>query len=194
MFGGGFDLALIESPRPGYAVIRASGKGAEALFANESGGHRWQRPSGPKKKVHSSTVTVAVLPEPKATVINISPNDIEIRTAMGSGPGGQHRNVTASCVTILHKPTGIMVTCQSDRDQRRNRASALGALRARLFALEKDAQQKSRADVRKNQVGCGERGDKRRTVSMKNAKVIDHITGKKTDVKSYLRGHIEKLS
>jgi len=176
-------------------LFQVSGRDAVSLFANESGGHRWQRPSGKKKKIHSSTVTVAVLPKPKAADVTINPNDIEIDTMRGSvKAGGQHQNVTDSAVRIKHIPSGLVVVCQSERDQRRNRESAMSVLRARLVQRLETESKDRRDRTRKRQVGKGQRGDKRRTVSTQNGKVTDHITGKKMDLKSYLRGHIEKLA
>lgn len=145
-------------------------------------------PTEKRGRVQTSTITVAVLEEPKPTELHLDERDLEIRTCRGSGAGGQHRNKTESAVQILHKPTGIIVRCENERSQTQNKASAIAALRAKLWAVQNDTDQASRAATRQSQVGSGQRADKRRTVKVPDDKVIDHVTGKTWRYKDYIRG------
>lgn len=185
----GFDLELIEQ-RSGIIVFRALGNAATQFFANESGGHRWQRIPATEKRgrVHTSTVTVAVLPEPTEAQIRIEPKDLEYQACRGSGAGGQHRNVTDSAVQLTHLPTGLMVRVETERSQHQNRATALALLRLRLWEAQQERLNASRAADRKQQVGVGARGDKRRTIRCQDGQVNDHITGRRWNLKEYLRG------
>jgi len=176
-------------------VLLVSGKGAEHAFRNEGGGHRYQRipPTERKGRVQTSTVTVAVLSVPEEHECHLDEKDLDWKTCRGSGAGGQHRNVTDSAVQLTHKPTGLMVRCESERSQFQNRATALALLRARLGEQQAGAKQASRNQDRKDQVGTGQRGDKRRTVALQRDQVHDHITDKRMSVKQYLRGELEVL-
>lgn len=160
------------------------------MFRDESGGHRFQRipPSEKRGRVQTSTVTVAVLPEPKDAQLTILDRDLEVSTCRGSGAGGQHRNKTESAVQILHIPTGLRVRCETERSQHQNRASALALLRARLWSSIQEKELSSQAQTRKQQVGSGMRGDKRRTIRFQDGVVHDHLTGKSWKLKEYLRG------
>jgi peptide chain release factor 1 len=171
-------------------VFRAAGRGAAALFAGEVGGHRWQRiPPGEKRgRVHSSTITVAVMSEPSAGELVIDPADLEWSTCRASGSGGQHLQKTDSSVQVVHRPTGVTVRIQSERSQHRNRATALAELRARLAAAERAQVAAARARERRDQIGSGMRGDKRRTVRYQDAVVTDHLTGRTWRLRDYLRG------
>lgn len=159
-------------------------------FKDESGGHRWQRipPTERNGRVHTSTVTVAVLPEPTETEINIRESDLEWSACRGSGAGGQHRNVTDSAVLLRYKPSGLVVRCESERSQHRNKASALAVLRSRLFHTANQKRLNLIAENRKSQVGSGMRGDKRRTIRTQDGVVKDHVTGKKWRYADYLAG------
>lgn len=181
--------------RPGLFVFEATGEDVEAAFRYESGGHRWQRvpPNERRDKVHTSTVTVAVLHAPTPTELTLRDADLAWSTCRGSGAGGQHRNKTESAVTVKHLPTGTTVRCESERSQHQNRASALALLRARLFAVEDAAATGARAADRRRQVGSGQRGDKRRTVQVQNGVVVDHVTGRRMEVRAYLRGELDAL-
>ena len=165
-----------------------NGCGAEATFANEAGGHRWQAPSGKKGAIHTSTITVAVLPEPKEEEFKIEEKDLEWSTTISQGKGGQSVNTTYSCVILKHKPSGQTVRCQNERSQHRNKATALRVLRSRLLAVKEDAEHASESQERRNQIGSGMRGDKRRTIRVKDGQVNDHITGQKWTLKKYLNG------
>jgi len=138
--------------------FQASGKGASAAFAQESGGHRWQRvpPNDKRGRVQTSTVTVAVLDEPKGPQIHIDDRDIEWITCRGSGAGGQHRNVTNSAVQMTHKPTGLKVRVENERSQHANRDIAYKILRARIQEQRDAASLQARSDSRRQQVGSGE--------------------------------------
>ena len=146
-------------------------------------------PPGEKRgRVHTSTITVAVLPEPTAAELRLHPGDLSIVTCRGSGPGGQHRNKTESCVAITHLPTGLTVRCESERSQHQNRETALALLRARLHAAEQKRLFATRADFRRRQVGSGMRGDKRRTIRCQDGVVVDHVTGRTWTLRAYEKG------
>ena len=186
--GGSFSVEIAEE-RPGTLIMRVSGKGAVDVFSAEAGGHRWQRvpPTERKGRVHTSTVTVAVLREPTATELVICDDDLEWSTCRGSGPGGQKRNKTESTVIVRHLPSGLTVRCESERSQLQNRVTALALLRAHLLAITNDSVTEKRCDDRRGQVGSGMRGDKRRTVQLQNDIVVDHVTGRRARVREYLR-------
>lgn len=190
LLGGDFDLEIIENIS-GFVSFAANGKGVEEFFANEGGGHRWQRvpPNEKRGRVHTSTVTVAVLPEPTQVQLKIDPRDLEWQTCRGSGAGGQYRNMTDSAVQLFHKPSGLMVRCESERSQHQNKASALALLRARLWRLEQEKQEGKRASDRRTQIGSGMRGDKRRTIRCQDGIVTDHITGQQWNFKDYEKGN-----
>lgn len=128
------------------------------------------------------------MPEPKDVDFKVSESDLEWSMCRGSGAGGQHRNVTDSAVQLKHKPTGVIVRCESERSQMQNKATALAVLRARLWDLKREETNKGRADMRKALVGSGQRGDKIRTIRTQDGVVTDHVTGKKWALKDYMRG------
>jgi len=194
--GGPFDFTLeVVAERPGYIALRVTGKDARRAFRNEAGGHRWQRvpPTEKRGRVHTSTITVAVLREPTPSQVRLDPKDLDITTCRGSGKGGQHKNVTDSAVQVKHKPSGIIVRAEAERSQNQNKELALGVLRAKLQEVRTEGENTRRNARRRSQVGCGARGDKRRTVRLQAGQVVDHITGRRTSAKSYLRGQLEKL-
>lgn len=171
-------------------VFRAQGDGADQFFLNEIGGHRHQRiPDNEKRgRVHTSTITVATLPEVSVVSVRVRDGELEWTTCRGSGPGGQHINKTESAVQVTHIPTGIQVRCESERSQPQNKRTALAMLMAKLKKIEYEKQHGNRAADRKQQVGSGMRGDKRRTVAWQRGTVVDHVTGKSWNLKAYLRG------
>jgi len=187
--GAVFEIESLDQRR-GMRVFRVRGAGARALFADEAGGHRWQRvPPGEKRgRVHTSTVTVAVLAEPEETELQIAERDLKWSTCYGTGAGGQKRNKTETTVKLTHLPTGLQVRCEDCRSQLRNRRVALDLLRARLLALEEARRGEARAADRKQQVGSGMRGDKRRTIRVQDGQVFDHVTGRRWELRAYLRG------
>lgn len=162
----------------------------QKVFADESGGHRWQRipPTERRDRVHTSTITVAVLSEPSETELVIRDDDLEFKTCRGSGAGGQHRNMTDSAVQVKHLPTGLMVRCESERSQHQNKATALSLLRARLWESKNSGEVAARANDRKQQVGSGMRGDKRRTIRQQDGQVKDHVTDRTWRYEDYVRG------
>lgn len=194
--GVGFDVAIeVVDDRPGYLAFRAIGADAARAFAHEAGGHRYQRvpPTEKRGRVHTSTVTVATLPEPSEAEVRLDPRDLEFRACRGSGAGGQHRNVTASAVQVVHKPTGTTVRVESERSQHQNKATALALLRARIAEQRQAEIDGRRSAKRARQVGSGMRGDKALTVAMQRDSVVHHGTGRRTTWKRYAAGHVEDL-
>ena len=188
--GGVFSFDLL-TERPGIVVFKVSGKKAVATFANEAGGHRWQRipPTEKKGRRQTSTITIAVLSVPRDSELRIDNRDLDWKTCRGSGAGGQHRNVTDSAVQLTHKPTKIAVRCESERSQHFNRETALQMLRAKLLLLQKSEARASRTAARRAQVGSGMRADKRRTIRVQDQRVTDHLLEKSWHLKDYLRGN-----
>lgn len=172
-----------------------TGKGAASAFQHEAGGHRFQRvpPTEKRGRVHTSTVTVAVLTEPSEHEVHIDPRDVEEKFVRGSGKGGQHKNKVATCVMLTHKPSGIQVRCDGGRSQWANRQTALGVLRARLHEKATGQAGKRRSAERRRQVGTGMRADKRRTIAIQRDQVTDHETGRTMSAKKYLRGNLADL-
>jgi peptide chain release factor 1 len=135
---------------------------------------------------------VAVLPEPTAAEVRLADRDLEWKTTGSGGPGGQHQNKTESAVVLTHRPTGTRVRVES-KSQHRNKETALRILRARLVQAEHLRLSANRNGRRRDQLGSGMRGDKRRTIAVQRGKVVDHVTGKSVRIKAYLRGDITGL-
>jgi peptide chain release factor 1 len=172
-------------------VLRVTGKHAVETFQHEPGGHRWQRipPTEKRGRVQTSTITVAVLPEPTEAQIVLRDGDLDYKFCRGSGAGGQHRNVTDSAVVLTHKPTGVVVRCESERSQNANKETALAVLRARIWEVTQLALDGKRAHQRRQQVGSGMRGDKIRTIRVRDDVVNDHVTGRQWKFRDYERGN-----
>jgi peptide chain release factor 1 len=132
---------------------------------------------------------VAVLREPEAKDFQIRDQDIEWTAIRGSGPGGQNRNKVASCVQMRHKPSGLMVRCETERSQNQNYNSALSLLRARLLEQQVSSANNAENQARRDQVGCGARGDKTWTIRTQDGIVTDHKTGRKIQLREYLKGN-----
>ena len=174
-------ISVNETGLGGYKEISfiVSGQGAYSRFKFESGTHRVQRVPQTESsgRIHTSAATVAVLPEADDVEVEINPNDIEIDTFRSSGAGGQHINKTSSAIRITHKPTGMVVECQDERSQYKNKDKAMKVLKSRLLKMEQDKQNEAIASDRRSQVGSGMRNERIRTYNFPQSRLTDHRIG-----------------
>lgn len=171
-------------------MFRVTGDAAAEVFGNESGGHRWQRvpPTERKGRRQTSTITVAVFEETAAADTSINPKDLEWDTMRSGGAGGQNVNKVETAVRVRHVPSGLVVRCETQRSQLRNKELALVILGAKLKAAESEQRLGKEASDRRQQIGSGQRGDKRRTIREQDGRVADHVTGQKWNLADYMKG------
>ncbi len=178
------------------AVILIKGKGAYSRLKYESGVHRVQRVPETESsgRIHTSAATVAVLPEAEDVEVDLNPNDVRVDVYRASGNGGQCVNTTDSAVRLTHEPTGIVVTCQDEKSQLKNKEKAFKVLRAKLYDMMLSQQHDEQAEERKSQVGSGDRSERIRTYNFPQGRVSDHrisLTLYKLD--SFLDGNIDEI-
>jgi peptide chain release factor 1 len=191
-------LSVSEGTAGGYkeAVFIVRGAHAYGDLRYESGVHRVQRVPATETqgRIHTSAATVAVLPEAEEVDVQINPNELKIDVYRSSGPGGQSVNTTDSAVRITHLPTGLVVTCQDEKSQHKNKDKAMGVLRSRLLDMRIAEQESARARDRKSQVGTGDRSAKIRTYNYPQSRVTDHRIGFTTHaLQQFLDGAIDEV-
>jgi peptide chain release factor 1 len=181
----------------GHFTFALKGRGAYSVFKYEGGTHRVQRvpETESQGRIHTSTATVAVLPEAEDVDVHIDPSDLQVDVYRSSGPGGQSVNTTDSAVRITHKPTGVVVSMQDEKSQLQNREKAMRVLRARLLEREMAAQQAEQAAARLAQVGTGERAEKIRTYNFPQDRVTDHrVSLTKNNLPAILAGELDEFT
>jgi len=177
-------------------IFMIYGKGAYSKLKYENGAHRVQRVPETESggRVHTSTATVAVLPEAEEVEVDINENDIRMDTFASSGPGGQSVNTTMSAVRLIHEPTGIIVTCQDEKSQIKNREKAMKVLRARIYDKYQQEAQEAYDETRKSAVGTGDRSERIRTYNFPQNRVTDHrISLTLQKLEQVLDGHLDEF-
>ena len=191
-------ISMNETGLGGYREITfvVSGEGAYSRFKYEMGVHRVQRvpETETSGRIHTSTATVAVLPEVEDVEVEIKDSDLVIETIKSSGAGGQHVNKTESAIRLLHKPTGIVIECQDERSQYKNRDRAMKLLRAKLYDMKTAEQNEKIASERRSQVGSGDRSERIRTYNYQQGRVTDHRIGLTIhSLETFLNGDIDAV-
>jgi peptide chain release factor 1 len=177
-------------------VLSIEGEDVYKALRFESGTHRVQRvpKTEASGRIHTSAVTVAVLPEAEDIEVEIKPEDLKMDTFCASGPGGQYVNKTASAVRLTHIPTGVIVECQSERSQHRNKDFALKLLRTRIYEKQMSESKEKRDEIRRNQIGTGDRSEKIRTYNFPQSRITDHrINFSVHNLPKVLDGDLEEL-
>ena len=190
------DINMTELGGVKEAVFEIHGVGAYRKLKYESGVHRVQRvpDTETQGRIHTSTITVAVLPEVEDVVVDINERDLKIDTYRSSGAGGQHINKTDSAVRMTHLPTGIVVTCQDQRSQIKNREKAMQILKTKLYDYYKSTADKEYAQSRKSQVGTGDRSERIRTYNFPQGRVTDHRIGMTIySIDTFMNGDIDEM-
>jgi len=187
-----------ESPLKGLdrVVFSIDGKGAYSRLKHESGVHRVQRVPVTESggRIHTSTATVAVLPEAEEVDVEVKPDDLEVSTFNSSSAGGQHMQKNETAIRIVHKPSGIVVTCQDERSQLQNKFKAMQVLRAKLYQAELERAAKERGEMRKGQIGSGDRSEKIRTYNYPQSRITDHRIGMDLfNMTAFLDGDIQEM-
>lgn len=191
-------LDFNQTPLGGYKtfVAQIKGEGVYEELRQESGVHRVQRIPATEKsgRVHTSTASVAVLPEVTPQEVNINPNDLEITFFRSSGPGGQNVNKVETAVRILHKPSGVVVASQNERSQTQNKEKALSILRAKIYEETRRKEAEKMGAARKSLIGTADRSEKIRTYNFPQDRITDHRIKKKwSNIERILEGHLEPV-
>ena len=197
----GWKTEIVEHEESGIggitrAVFKVEADGAYSQLKHESGGHRVQRvpQTETKGRIHTSMATVAVLPEAEEVDLYIDPKDLEISTFCSSSAGGQHMQKNETAIRIIHRPTGLVSTCQDERSQAQNKLKAMAVLRSKLLQQRQDELDAERSGLRKGQIGSGDRSDKIRTYHFPESRITDHRIGFTVhNVSAFMDGDIQAM-